>query len=185
MIVTFAGPFAYTVAYFTQETANTLYSVRDITALASLSVPPGTFRSARSAKGRPRPLEQTMHTVDTGRHPSPKRSSPVSAPYTYTRRQSPLPPWSASSSPSSLSASRQVTIPDRAQGFDAVAHQPPQPYEPPVVESDFSWLQASPPVDTTSNSADTLAPLAYLEHSHIPKRHPVDDRALRAFSVSP
>jgi len=29
-----------------------------------------------------------------------------------------------------------------------------------------------------------LAPLAFLKNTHIPKRHPIDDRALRSFSLA-
>ena len=37
---------------------------------------------------------------------------------------------------------------------------------------------------STSDGAQVLAPLAFLETTHIPKRHPIDDRALRSFTVS-
>lgn len=42
------------VAYFTQDTLDYLRCIYDIPELASLNVPPGTYKSARSAKGRPR-----------------------------------------------------------------------------------------------------------------------------------
>lgn len=42
------------VAYFTQATVEDLRSIDDIRELACLAVPPGTYKSARSAKGRPR-----------------------------------------------------------------------------------------------------------------------------------
>lgn len=42
------------IAYFTQATVDDLRSVDDIRELASLTVPPGIYKSARSAKGRPR-----------------------------------------------------------------------------------------------------------------------------------
>lgn len=42
------------VAYFTQDSVDYLRSVEDIPELASLTVPPGMYKSARSAKGRPR-----------------------------------------------------------------------------------------------------------------------------------
>lgn len=177
------------VAYFTQETANTLYTVQDFPHLASLQVPPGSFRSARSAKGRPRAVEYTTHTVDSSRHNSPKRGSLVSAPYTYAHRQSPIlkRPVSASSSFSSSrqpAAAADQNLPD----IDFVAPTLPQPYEQPYTEPDLGWLQCVPPAGTVScvDAAEVgLAPLAFLENSHIPKRHPVDDRALRAFSLSP
>ncbi|KAF7983810.1 hypothetical protein HWV62_19053 [Athelia sp. TMB] len=42
------------IAYFTQATIDELRSIDDIRELACLTVPPGTYKSARSAKGRPR-----------------------------------------------------------------------------------------------------------------------------------
>lgn len=41
------------VAYFTEDTVSRLRSIDDVPQLASLSVPHGKFKSARSAKGRP------------------------------------------------------------------------------------------------------------------------------------
>lgn len=41
------------VAYFTEDTVSRLRSIDDLPQLASLSVPHGKFKSARSAKGRP------------------------------------------------------------------------------------------------------------------------------------
>ena len=42
------------VAYFTQDSVDYLRSIADIPELASLNVPLGMYKSARSAKGRPR-----------------------------------------------------------------------------------------------------------------------------------
>lgn len=42
------------VAYFTQESVDFLRSIEDIPQLANLTVPAGMYKSARSAKGRPR-----------------------------------------------------------------------------------------------------------------------------------
>jgi len=42
------------IAYFTQASVDALRCVNDVRELASLTVPPGTYKSARSAKGRPR-----------------------------------------------------------------------------------------------------------------------------------
>jgi len=41
------------IAYFTEDTVSRLRSIDDVPQLASLSVPHGKFKSARSAKGRP------------------------------------------------------------------------------------------------------------------------------------
>jgi Gti1/Pac2 family transcription factor len=42
------------VAYFTQDSLQYLKTIQDIPGLANLHVPPGKYKSARSAKGRPR-----------------------------------------------------------------------------------------------------------------------------------
>ncbi|EIM83018.1 uncharacterized protein STEHIDRAFT_64307 [Stereum hirsutum FP-91666 SS1] len=154
------------IGYFTQETANTLYSVRDFTHLAHLEVPPGSFRSARSAKGRPRTIDHMLHTVDSGRHtPSPKRGSPSSSPYAFTHRRSPIPIRPSTGSPSSHNDSRYRS--------NAVDHNSGLHLDPLEIVAPQPMAEVD------------LAPLAFLENSHIPKRHPVDDRALRAFSLSP
>lgn len=195
-LFTSAGPWSgwTAVGYFTQETANTLYSVRDFSHLAHLEVPPGSFRSARSAKGRPRTIDHMLHTVDSGRHtPSPKRGSPSSSPYAFTHRRSPIPIRPSSNSPSSHNDSRyRNNAAEHNSGLhldplEIVAPQPSQPlsYEAPYPEADLGWLQCVPPASNASVAEVDLAPLAFLENSHIPKRHPVDDRALRAFSLSP
>lgn len=189
-----AGPWhGWLVGYFTQETANTLYSVRDFAHLAHLEVPRGSFRSARSAKGRPRTIEHMLHTVDPGRHtPSPRHGSPSSSPYTYTHRRSPIPIRPSSGSPSSHNGSRyRDAVADQNSGLhldplNVVVPPPAQPlsYEPPCGETDLDWL-CVPPTSNANTSGVGLAPLAFLENSHIPRRHPVDDRVLRAFSFAP
>jgi hypothetical protein len=42
---------AYPVAYFTQDTLDSLYTINDFPQLSSLNVPPGKYRTART--GRP------------------------------------------------------------------------------------------------------------------------------------
>lgn len=66
--------------------------------------------------------------------------------------------------------------------------QPPSPLDPPA------WPKAPHDLahgklghsrfSSTPDGAQVLAPLAFLETTHIPKRHPIDDRALRSFTVS-
>lgn len=66
--------------------------------------------------------------------------------------------------------------------------QPPSPLDPPA------WPKAAHDLahgklqhsrfSSTPEGAQVLAPLAFLETTHIPKRHPIDDRALRSFTVS-
>jgi len=45
------------IAYFTQDTLDYLGTIEDSPELASLHVPPGKYKSARSSKGRPRDLD--------------------------------------------------------------------------------------------------------------------------------
>jgi hypothetical protein len=66
--------------------------------------------------------------------------------------------------------------------------QPPSPLDPPA------WPKAAHDsahgklghsrFSSTPDGAQVLAPLAFLETTHIPKRHPIDDHALRSFTVS-
>ncbi|KAI0001264.1 Gti1/Pac2 family-domain-containing protein [Russula compacta] len=73
--------------------------------------------------------------------------------------------------------------------YPASTVQPPSPLDPPA------WPKAAHDLghgklghgrfSSTPDGAQVLAPLAFLETTHIPKRHPIDDRALRSFSVSP
>jgi hypothetical protein len=52
------------VAYFTQDSLDYLRSIDDIPRLASLPVPPGKYKSARSAKGRPRDQQAILESID-------------------------------------------------------------------------------------------------------------------------
>ncbi|KAH9083922.1 Gti1/Pac2 family-domain-containing protein [Lactarius deliciosus] len=72
--------------------------------------------------------------------------------------------------------------------YPTSAVQPPSPLDPPawpkaVHEFAHGKLGHSR-FSSTSDGAKVLAPLAFLETTHIPKRHPIDDRALRSFTVS-
>ncbi|KAF8482569.1 Gti1/Pac2 family-domain-containing protein [Russula ochroleuca] len=72
--------------------------------------------------------------------------------------------------------------------YPASTVQPPSPLDPPA------WPKAAHDLahgkhghsrfSSTPDGAQVLAPLAFLETTHIPKRHPIDDRALRSFTVS-
>ncbi|KAG6820808.1 hypothetical protein H0H93_011102 [Arthromyces matolae] len=52
------------IAYFTQETSNSLYTVQAFEDLATLRVPPGMYRSARSPGYRPRPPSNPDYPLD-------------------------------------------------------------------------------------------------------------------------
>jgi hypothetical protein len=75
------------IAYFTQESLDSLRSIDDIPQLASLPVPPGKYKSARSAKGRPRE-QQLLDTFGPYSAYKPKLQyfpyhSPTSGPIDY------------------------------------------------------------------------------------------------------
>jgi hypothetical protein len=86
--LTLAFLLAVLVAYFTQESLDSLRSIDDIPQLASLPVPPGKYKSARSAKGRPRD-QQMLDTFGpySAYKPklqySPYTQSPTSRPIDY------------------------------------------------------------------------------------------------------
>ena len=66
--------------------------------------------------------------------------------------------------------------------------QPPSPLDPPAwpkAVQDFTQGKLGHSrFSSTPDGAQVLAPLAFLETTHIPKRHPIDDRALRSFTVA-
>lgn len=66
--------------------------------------------------------------------------------------------------------------------------QPPSPLDPPAwpkAMQEFAHGKlAHSRFTSTSDGSKVLAPLAFLETTHIPKRHPIDDRALRSFTVA-
>jgi Gti1/Pac2 family transcription factor len=92
-----------------------------------------------------------------------------------------------SSENTGLYASHQSRSPKYAP-YPTSTVQPPSPLDPPA------WPKAAHDLahgklghsrfSSTPDGAQVLAPLAFLETTHIPKRHPIDDRALRSFTVS-
>jgi len=84
-------------------------------------------------------------------------------------------------------SSNQARSPKYAPYLTSNGHHP-SPLDPPA------WPKAPHDLtpgklggsrfSSTPDGAQVLAPLAFLETTHIPKRHPIDDRALRSFTVS-
>jgi len=72
--------------------------------------------------------------------------------------------------------------------YPTSAVQPPSPLDPPAwPKAVHDFAQGNLGHSRFSSNPDgrkVLAPLAFLETTHIPKRHPIDDRALRSFTVS-
>ena len=137
------------VAYFTEESIERLKCIDDIPQLATLQVPHGKYKSARSAKGRPdhifnpesdaseyAHLEYVPYTPRSASSHSPKertwRNSSHEGPHSEQRRHS---AWGGSDSTS-----------------------------------------------TDDGGPEGLAPLAYLENIPPPRRHPLDEKALKLLS---
>ncbi|KAI0049962.1 hypothetical protein FA95DRAFT_1581455 [Auriscalpium vulgare] len=137
------------IAYFTQETIDSLFAVDDFPALASLHVPPGRFRSARGPK-----------------NPRAQREPPPP----------PLPP------------TEPTTVTVVAVRPHPLLHPAPMPMpaseSPPMHPGPSPTPSAGARFARTPDGAQVLAPLAWLETTPVPRRHPIDDRVLRSFTVS-
>jgi len=112
------------IAYFTQESLDYLRSIDDIPELASLHVPPGKYKSARSAKGRPRDQQQNLDRVSlTGAYVA-HTPQPQYVPYTP-----------AHNSPRTDDVGRRTTT-SRVQ---------PRVVQPQGALAPLSYLQTMPP----------------------------------------
>ncbi|KIL65886.1 hypothetical protein M378DRAFT_76121 [Amanita muscaria Koide BX008] len=138
------------IAYFTEESIERLKCIDDVPQLASLQVPHGKYKSARSVKGRPdhifnpesegpeyAHLEYVPYTPRVGHSHSPRermwhKAGSHEVPYLESRR---YPFWGG---------------------------------------SDSSAPEGGVPA--------ALAPLAYLENIPPPRRHPLDEKALKLLS---
>lgn len=148
----------FLVAYFTEESLDRLLSIDDIPHLASIPVPPGRYKSARSAKGRPDHIfnpemesSQGYSQLEYVSYASPsRRSSPMATEATLNR---PL-TWVDTSS---LEKSRRHVPRRRSPGS---------------------------PVSSDDTPESGLAPLAYLQNIPPPRRHPIDEKTLMLFTSS-
>ncbi|KAF9010605.1 Gti1/Pac2 family-domain-containing protein [Cyathus striatus] len=145
------------IAYFTEESIDRLRSIDDIPQLASLHVPHGKYKSARSAKGRP------DHIFN------PETDSPEFSRLEYV-------PYAPRGSPSlqpSPTTHRPLTW------IDSPPHESPQPHHK------ANQRRRDPGSSTSSDdSPEALAPLAYLQNIAPPRRHPVDEKTLMRFTSS-
>ncbi|KAL0956833.1 hypothetical protein HGRIS_002944 [Hohenbuehelia grisea] len=153
------------IAYFTHDSLDYLHTVDDIPQLASLHVPPGKYKSARSSKGRPSRDAQTfdqypyaagVHDISSC-HP---RYAPFAPDYSvavdkYVPKT--LPPIRAPNMPH---------VEEVHQVHRSFAHSPRSPLQHP--RSARKW--------------DCLAPLAYLQTIPPMRRHPLDEKALMSFT---
>jgi hypothetical protein len=141
------------VAYFTQESLDYLRSIDDMPELASLPVPPGKYKSARSAKGRPRDQQQSMDRVSPIGTYIAHPPQPQYAPYTPGR-------------PADIRSSN-----NSSPWADDVGRR--TMYLDGRVQSRLMQSQ---------NVAGILAPLSYLQNMPPLRRHPLDEKALMSFA---
>jgi len=143
------------VAYFTEESIDRLKSVDDFPRLASLSVPPGKYKSARSGKGR----SDHIFNDDPDAPQFPRLEY---VPYTPTRTEV-YPPV-------------QFAHPSVMQ--HPLIHTTPHNSYPKLTSTSRGQ---SRPV-SSDESPGVLAPLAYLENMAPPRRHPIDEKTLKLLS---
>lgn len=145
------------IAYFTQESAEHLRSIDDIPQLAALSVPPGKYRSARSAKGRPRDAQQSFERFGSPMTIFPSYGSKSH----YTPYPHPSPVESVS----------------QPQHHSSVWCDPATPRP----DNHVSVNRPKPRLMSQHN-VEVLAPLSYLQKISPIPRHPMDEKALMSFS---
>lgn len=131
----------FQVAYFTQDTLDYLRCVYDIPELASLNVPPGTYKSARSAKGRPRDERFFDRQY---------------APYVYGGPH------------------EHVSFPPTHHSSSWAEHTSRH-------DNPHFGPRGQTRLVTQQDTAQVLAPLAYLQNIAQPRRHPLDEKVLMSF----
>ncbi|KAK7473267.1 hypothetical protein VKT23_001365 [Stygiomarasmius scandens] len=147
------------IAYFTEESLDYLRTIDDIDALATLPVPHGQYKSARSTKGRP----ENIFNPDQDGQEFPRieyiQYRPKSP--TLSDRSSQSPPKQDSAMPRRWilhGATGQVVSPNETH--------PPTSMGPPSPEGD-------------------LAPLVYLQTVSPPRRYPEDEKTLKKLAIKP
>lgn len=147
------------IAYFTEESLDRLLSIDDIPQLANLRVPPGKYKSARSAKGRP---DHIFNPESEGNHGYSQLEYVSYA--SPTRRNSPMlvdPPHN-----------RPLTWVDTSPIETSRRASPPRRRSP------------GSSVSSDDSPDSSLAPLAYLQNIPPPRRHPIDEKTLMLFTAS-
>ncbi|KAJ3523884.1 hypothetical protein NMY22_g11238 [Coprinellus aureogranulatus] len=147
------------IAYFTEESLDRLLSIDDIPQLANIRVPPGKYKSARSAKGRP----DHIFNPDVEQQNTGYTQLEYVSYSTPSRRHSPTPL-------SDTSPGRTLTWVDVSPMQDT--GNPPRRGSPGSLASSDELPDSS------------LAPLAYLQNCPPPRRHPVDEKTLMLFTAS-
>ncbi|KAF8973019.1 hypothetical protein BDZ97DRAFT_1778806 [Flammula alnicola] len=139
------------IAYFTEDTVGRLRSIDDIPELASLVVPHGRYKSARSAKGRP------DHIFN------PESESPVFSRIEYV----PYMPRTSLPSPSPEPAARKSETSQRT--FSREQSVPRRSGPSSTSSSD----------DNLNSLRDGLVPLSYLQDQPFVRREPTDQIILK------
>ncbi|KAF7376601.1 hypothetical protein MSAN_00076700 [Mycena sanguinolenta] len=147
------------IAYFTEESVDRLNCIDDYPFLSSLNVPHGKYKSARSVKGRPDHIFNPDDTPDNGEfsHLQYVAYDPGSVSSRSSR-----------STPSPRYTPRSLTWNGPASDAD------------PRRQREHKRGRSLPETDS-----GFLAPLEYLETVTPPRRHPVDETALKLFRTGP
>ncbi|KAF5344001.1 hypothetical protein D9758_012880 [Tetrapyrgos nigripes] len=153
------------IAYFTEESLDYLQTIDDLPHLASLPVPHGKYKSARSTKGRP----------ESDFNPEQEGQEFQRIEYIPYRPKSPTASDRSSQSP-----------PERATESMLrkwIAHGKAGR----VITADPNSLhQTSPITSATTHSLEgDLAPLVYLQTVSPPRRYPEDEKTLKLLATKP
>ncbi|KAJ7760978.1 Gti1/Pac2 family-domain-containing protein [Mycena metata] len=153
------------IAYFTEESVDRLSSIDDYPMLASLNVPHGKYKSARSVKGRPDHIFNPDDSGDSGEfsHLQYVAYDPGSA-SSRSSRSTPSPRYT----PRSLTWNGPLS-----DGTDSRRH------------AETGSMNGHTRGRSLPEANESLAPLEYLETVTPPRRHPVDERALKLFRAGP
>ncbi|KAF7357859.1 cAMP-independent regulatory protein pac2 [Mycena venus] len=146
------------IAYFTEESVDRLHCIDDYPALSTLNVPHAKYKSARSVKGRPEHIFNPDDSADSGdfSHLQYVAYDPGSV-SSRSSRSTPSPRYT----PRSLTWNGPPSADPRRQGEHKRGRSLPE------------------------SEAGFLAPLEYLETVTPPRRHPVDETALKLFKAGP
>lgn len=146
------------IAYFTEESVDRLNCIDDYPALSSLNVPHGKYKSARSVKGRPDHIFNPDDSGDTGE---------------FSHLQ-----YVAYDPGSVSSRSSRSTPSPRYMERSLTWNGPPSDRSDPRRQADHKRGRSLP-------ESEFLAPLEYLETVTPPRRHPIDETALKLFRAGP
>ncbi|KAJ7212966.1 Gti1/Pac2 family-domain-containing protein [Mycena pura] len=164
------------IAYFTEESIDRLNSIDDYPALATLKVPHGKYKSARSVKGRPDHIFNPDDSTDSGEFshlqyvaydPGVSSVSSRSSPSTPSPRFPRSLTWNGASPAERRQSSSEPRV-LRGPGDDG-GHT----------------RNRSLPESHRDRESGFLAPLEYLETVTPPRRHPIDETALKLFRAGP